>query len=86
MRPRVVRRIAPGILIGLVGDEVVVVVQTDSASVVTRALNDLPVPVPGRGKDVFLALPGGERVQLDYRVDPCDLDRYPVVPNAATLR
>lgn len=73
------RRIAPGILIGVTYSEVVVVVQTSNVAAVTRALNELPVPEPGQGVEVSLALPGGERVPLDYRVDPRDLERYPSV-------
>jgi len=81
---RALRRIAPGILIGVTYSEVVVVVQTSNVSAVTRALNELPVPEPGQGVEVSLALPGGERVPLDYRVDPHDLERYPLVCSAAS--
>jgi len=78
------RQIAPGVLIGVADVEVVVVVQTSDVATVTRALNELPVPEPGQGVEVSLALPGGERVPLDYRVNPRDLERYPLVCSAAS--
>jgi hypothetical protein len=84
MRAKAVRQLAPGILISAASDEVVVVVQTDSATAVSCALDALPAAESGRGVKVVLALPGGERVPVDYRVDPSDLDRYPVVQVVAT--